>query len=55
MTYRLPLGQMTYKGSRWDKVTHRFSDEMFSLIQRNSRDEVLGFFPTENWVINNLK
>jgi hypothetical protein len=33
----------------------KFLDEIFSLIQRNSQDEVLGVFMIENLVINNFK
>ena len=40
---------------RWGRVARQFLDEIFSLIQRNSHDEVLGFFSIKNLVINNLK
>ena len=35
---------------RWGRVARQFLDEIFSLIQRNSQDEVLGFFSIENFV-----
>ncbi len=41
-----PLGQ----GS-----SPKFLDKIFSLIQRNSQDEVLGVFMIKNLVINNFK
>jgi hypothetical protein len=41
-----PLGQ--------GRVASQFLDEIFSLIQRNSQDEVLRVFPIENLVINNF-
>jgi hypothetical protein len=40
---------------RWDKVAPQFLDEIISLIQRNSQDEVLGVFMIKNLVINNFK
>jgi hypothetical protein len=40
---------------RWGRVARQFLDEIFSLIQRNSHDEVLGFFSIKNLVINDLK
>ena len=43
------------RAPRWGRVALQFLDEIFSLIERNSQDEVLGFFSIENLVINNLK
>ncbi len=43
------------KGSPWGRVVRQFLDEIFSLIQRYSQDEVLGVFSIENLVINDFK
>jgi hypothetical protein len=40
---------------RWGRVARQFLDEIFSRIQRNSQDEVLGVFSIKNLVINDLK
>ena len=37
------------------KVARQFLDEICSLIQRNSQDEVLGVFSIKNLVLNDLK
>jgi hypothetical protein len=42
------------RAPRWGRVARQFLDEIFSLIQRNSQDEVLGVFPIKNLVINNF-
>ena len=43
------------RAPRWGRVARQFLDEIFSLIQRNSQDEVLGVFSIKNLVINDLK
>ena len=44
-----------HKNSFFASCSPKFLDEIFSIIQRNSQDEVLGVFMIENLVINNFK
>jgi hypothetical protein len=47
--------QKSRRAPRWGRVARQFLDEIFSLIQRNSQDEVLGVFSIKDLVINDLK
>jgi hypothetical protein len=50
-----PAALNVLRAPRWGRVAHQSLDEICSLIQRMSQDEVLGVFPIKNLVINNLK
>ncbi len=50
-----PVTLNALRDPRWGRVSRQFLDEIFSLIQRNSQDEVLGVFSIKNLVINDLK
>ncbi len=50
-----PAALNALRAPRWGRVARQFLDEIFSLIQRNLHDEVLGDFSIKNLVINDLK